>query len=328
MKKQNFLSAMVLTVVLVLGTGLFVFASDVNSLDNSESYDLSCSDQGEATEVDYSVQGTDMLGEQFSLSQYNGTLYTVPAGTFIEIFANEEGVRKAVNEYTLSGDLLVPLHWDDWFGGPYGLDLISPPDYNQPEEIEFGQSVQYYPSQDDIYLLVEIYKGEETAPTQYLIYVQGNNTVEEVVETTPVTAVKNTSAVWVNGVEKSFESYNIDGNNYFKLRDLAYVLSGTRVGFDIQWDAAKNRITLTYAPEYTPVGGEMTSSSTVKNTVSAVPTSSLLQINSNTPDIVGYNINGNNFYKLRDIGLYFNFGVIWDEETSSIHINTEEGYSD
>ena len=32
--------------------------------------------------------------------------------------------------------------------------------------------------------------------------------------------------VMVNGVQKNFEVYNIDGNNFFKLRDIAYILKG------------------------------------------------------------------------------------------------------
>jgi hypothetical protein len=40
-------------------------------------------------------------------------------------------------------------------------------------------------------------------------------------------AVPTTSTVLVNGNNIKFDSYNINGNNYFKLRDLAYVLNTT-----------------------------------------------------------------------------------------------------
>ncbi|NLL71755.1 MAG: hypothetical protein GX238_11580 [Epulopiscium sp.] len=38
----------------------------------------------------------------------------------------------------------------------------------------------------------------------------------------------NTSKVLVDGVFKKFEAYTIESNNYFKLRDVAMVLNGTR----------------------------------------------------------------------------------------------------
>ena len=47
------------------------------------------------------------------------------------------------------------------------------------------------------------------------------------------TATPTTSTVMVNGQAVAFEAYNIAGNNYFKLRDLAKVLSGTTKQFEV-----------------------------------------------------------------------------------------------
>ena len=44
--------------------------------------------------------------------------------------------------------------------------------------------------------------------------------------------------------------------------------------------------------------------------------------------VVGYNINGNNFFKLRDLGRLFDFNVSWDSSLRSIIITTAESYSD
>jgi hypothetical protein len=49
----------------------------------------------------------------------------------------------------------------------------------------------------------------------------------------------------VNGQSVAFNAYNIDGNNYFKLRDLAYALNGTEKQFEVGWDGAANAISLT-----------------------------------------------------------------------------------
>jgi len=70
------------------------------------------------------------------------------------------------------------------------------------------------------------------------------------------------STVLVNGENVAFDAYNIEGNNYFKLRDLAFILNGTEKQFEVGWDAANNAITLTSGKAYTTVGGEMTGKGT------------------------------------------------------------------
>jgi hypothetical protein len=47
------------------------------------------------------------------------------------------------------------------------------------------------------------------------------------VPSTPQSASPTSSTVLVNGKNVAFDAYNINGNNYFKLRDLAYTLNGT-----------------------------------------------------------------------------------------------------
>ena len=59
------------------------------------------------------------------------------------------------------------------------------------------------------------------------------------------TATPTSSTVLVDGQAISFDAYNIEGNNYFKLRDLAYVLSGTDKQFEVSWDSKENTIWLT-----------------------------------------------------------------------------------
>jgi len=44
------------------------------------------------------------------------------------------------------------------------------------------------------------------------------------------------STVLINGTAIYFEAHNIDGNNYFKLRDLAKAILGTGKQFEVTWD--------------------------------------------------------------------------------------------
>ena len=140
-----------------------------------------------------------------------------------------------------------------------------------------------------------------------------------------LTATPTTSTVIVNGKEVSFDAYNINGNNYFKLRDLAFILSGTEKQFEVGWDGIEERITLTSGKPYTAVGGEMTGKGTGAKT--PTPTSSKIILDDEIVQFTAYFIEGNNYFKLRDIGAAFDFGVDWDGANSTIVIETSRGYT-
>ena len=142
----------------------------------------------------------------------------------------------------------------------------------------------------------------------------------------PVRAARPTSSrVIVNGVEKVFDAYNIMDNNYFKLRDIAYVLNGTEAQFAVIWDGERDAIRLTTGMGYTPVGGEMTGKGQGEKT--AMPTQSNVFLDGATISLKAYNILNNNYFKLRDLGAAFRFEVDWDEETQTIFIDTSRGYT-
>jgi len=133
------------------------------------------------------------------------------------------------------------------------------------------------------------------------------------------------STVLVNGENVAFDAYNIEGNNYFKLRDLAFILNGTEKQFEVGWDAANNAITLTSGKAYTPVGGEMTGKGTGDKR--PTPTVSKIYLDGKEVQFTAYNIDGNNYFKLRDIGAAFDFGVTWDGAKNTIVIDTSIGYT-
>ena len=142
---------------------------------------------------------------------------------------------------------------------------------------------------------------------------------------TAVTANPTSASVLVNGVSTAFDAYSIDGNNYFKLRDLAYVLSGTEKQFEISWDGAANAISLTAGQSYTAVGGEMAAGTAGSR--SAAPTSSKILVNGAEVSLTAYNIGNNNYFKLRDVGQVFDFGIGWDGASQTISIDTGTGYT-
>lgn len=140
-----------------------------------------------------------------------------------------------------------------------------------------------------------------------------------------VTAVPTSSTVLVNGEEVAFDAYLINNNNYFKLRDLGAVVSGTEKQFEISWDGETNSIVLESGQAYTAVGGELElSDSRTEQQVKG--TSSTIYVDGEETAFTAYNINGNNYFKLRDIAQTFNIGVSWDGERNTIIIDTSVDY--
>jgi len=146
-------------------------------------------------------------------------------------------------------------------------------------------------------------------------------------DTQKVMAVPTSSKILVNGTPVTFEAYNINGNNYFKLRDLAQALSGSDKQFDIAWDGNYQAITLFPGKAYTAVGGELKAGD--GNAKAAVLSSARVFVNEiegNSLDVKAYNINGNNYFKLRDIAQIIDFGVTWDDSTKTVSIDTSTSY--
>jgi len=139
--------------------------------------------------------------------------------------------------------------------------------------------------------------------------------------TEPIKATKTSSAVMVNGKEVKFEAYNINDNNYFKLRDIAKALNGSEKQFEVTWDGAKNAINLITDKAYTVVGGELEVGKSTKLNVRN--TDSRIYVDGIEVSIKAYNINGNNYFKLRDLGEFIGFGVDWDGANNKILIDTK-----
>ena len=132
--------------------------------------------------------------------------------------------------------------------------------------------------------------------------------------------VPSSQKLSVDGVEQSTEIYNINGSNYFKLRDMAALLDGTGSRFSVSYDDAAKRISVTTGEAYTAVGGEL-STGTDKSD-STVMSSQSIQVNGEVMDLTAYNIGGNNFFKLRELGEALGFDVDYDEATRTMLVTS------
>jgi hypothetical protein len=141
----------------------------------------------------------------------------------------------------------------------------------------------------------------------------------------PTVAAPTSHTVLLNGGQVAFDAYEIADNNYFKLRDLAYTLSGSAKQFSVEWDGEANAITLTSGQPYAQVGGEMESKGLDDKT--PIPTTAKITLDGRAVTFTAYEIDGNNYFKLRDIAQALDFGVVWDSTQDTVVIDTSTGYT-
>lgn len=133
-------------------------------------------------------------------------------------------------------------------------------------------------------------------------------------------AYASTQTVLVNGAPVEFQAYALrdeKGNdtNFVKLRDVAYVLSGTSAQFDVGWDGAVNVLA---GRAYTPNGSEM--ATPFSGDRSYQRGTAATNVNG-TPDPMEAIVltddggSGYTYYKLRDLGTALGFEVGWSAET-------------
>ncbi|MDR2295747.1 MAG: leucine-rich repeat protein [Clostridiales Family XIII bacterium] len=158
------------------------------------------------------------------------------------------------------------------------------------------------------------------------------------------TAVPTKSAVRIDGKTATFDAYNIDGSNFFKLRDLAFAMNGGAKQFALEYTDRKESsyygsIGITAGEAYTPVGGEMSGGG--KGTASVAMGLDPVYVERNPEPgqsffyhddamrawMTACNIDGSNYFKLRDIAKALDFNVTYDGTGNTIVIDTGTGYA-
>lgn len=132
--------------------------------------------------------------------------------------------------------------------------------------------------------------------------------------------------VQIDGVPVEFDAYNIDGYNYFKLRDFSYAVTNSHKHFDVTWDGEKQAINLISNKAYTVAGGELQKGDGKAKTYKL--TNARIYKDGQEIKLKAYNIGGNNYFQLRDMAKAFNFGVDYDPNTKLISINSDKSYVD
>lgn len=137
----------------------------------------------------------------------------------------------------------------------------------------------------------------------------------------PLTATNSNVKLLVDGEEVQISGYSVNNSNYYKIRDIAMLLRTTNSRFNVAWDENLSAIAISKGIKYTIVGGELSEEG-----------STALNVNENTAPVYvdgeeksvpSYSINGNTYFKIRDIGDMVGFEVDWDGDAQAVIIRTE-----
>ncbi|MEY8404165.1 hypothetical protein AALA54_12690 [Oscillospiraceae bacterium 44-34] len=137
------------------------------------------------------------------------------------------------------------------------------------------------------------------------------------------TALPTNDTLTLNGVAQNPTVFKLDGgDNYFKIRDLAAMLNGTEKQFAVGYDGS---VQVTTGQPYEAVGGELAGAA--EGSFTAEPTNDVIYIDGVKADLTAYKIEGNNFFRLRDLGRALDFYVGWTAERG-VFIETDRPYAD
>ena len=138
----------------------------------------------------------------------------------------------------------------------------------------------------------------------------------------PDRVVVSNQPLKIDGEIVEVQPYNIDGSNYFKLRDLAALLTGTGSQFNVGFE--DGNIVVTTGEEYEPLDTDLVIGEDMS--ASARPSPQTLVVDGEVvSDVHVYNIGGSNYFQLRELGALVGFAVDYDAETRTMIIETE-GY--
>ena len=155
-----------------------------------------------------------------------------------------------------------------------------------------------------------------TITASFFPYVSANAGTSDV-----KSSLLSSQSIYLNGKLLKIECYNVNGYNYFKLRDIAYILNSTANKFSVVFDGSQN-IYINTGIAYSPVGTELMmgtdmSKTTVKSAWGIVANDAMRYFST-------YNIGGFNYLQLRELSLVTGFNVSFDAKSNSVHIETSD----
>lgn len=125
----------------------------------------------------------------------------------------------------------------------------------------------------------------------------------------------------VNGKAVTPQAYNVDGYNYFKLRDVAYLLSDTTAPFNVTWTPSPELGHQLDLRSEIPEGRRRAFRLDLSSLKVSASTFKVL-LNGSAVSFRGYLINDNNYYSIADIADAIGFEAGWDNATRTVKLTT------
>lgn len=131
-----------------------------------------------------------------------------------------------------------------------------------------------------------------------------------------------TTDILLDGRSMQIDGFNINDNNYYKLRDIAYVLNGSDKQFDVVYDTEKSAIVMQLGTSY--LGGKSSYDENNIKDIKIEEKQVTLYLQDKYHQLLGYIINGNTYVKIRDVVKLLGIEIGWADETKEITIVVQE----
>lgn len=136
-----------------------------------------------------------------------------------------------------------------------------------------------------------------------------------------LTAARSTAKLLVNGKEVDISGYTVNDSNYYKIRDIAMFLRTTGSKFNVEWDERLSAIAISTGVKYVVVGGELDDDNSAA--INVEENNAPIYVDGYEQEVVAYNINGSNYFKIRDLADMVGFEVDWDGSAQAIILRTK-----
>ena len=184
-----------------------------------------------------------------------------------------------------------------------------------PDSVYSIGDFAFWGSEDNLTVVGEIGSAAERFTAKWDIeFIATNRTSEDFAHPSSTTFVIDENLV-------DFEAYMISGNNYIRLRDFAFAVQDTDHKFSVE--SSGKCFYLELGETYLPAGDEMSKGERVtKEPIYIIPA---IFLNRQYVNMRTYKIDGEYFFKLRDIARLLEITVEWDEltETANLYCNLE-----
>lgn len=113
-------------------------------------------------------------------------------------------------------------------------------------------------------------------------------------------------------------AYEINGNLYLKLRDVAAAINGTERQFAVGWDGTSSNVRINVGRHYVPTGEELGAPPTEQAPAERAASTIIADGVSKTPTT--YIIAQNHYYRLRDLADILGLKIDWDANSKTVSL--------